>query len=304
MMYDAQGLYVAAVWHDMKPLFNVNRPGAFYWGYDGGDALQLRLQTDMLSTIEAWYCAPTGTPVLYQATAPLTAGQPQWNYSKADLMQHGAREACTRSNGSGVQEIFLPWTVITRDGKARKAGDELRWICNAWWSGVEGNRLPFQVNGRLQPRTDVVTLPMKATRDAMATVVIDDANGVRVRNLLAAATRKRGEVIATWDGLDNEGRVVAPGTYRYKVLTHTGIGWQYRMTFESPGNPPWMNEDGTGSWGGETTSPQGIATYGDQVFIGWPAAEKGGGLLAADLTGQRQWGMIGDPIASHVGTSN
>jgi hypothetical protein len=297
MMYDDQGLYAGLLWHDLRPLFNVNRPDRFAWGYDGGGALQLRLLTDMVSTIEAWYSSTAQRPVLKQAVFP------RWTYAMDDLETRGARQAFTAGPGGYTQEIFLPWRLITKDGQPRHAGDTLRWVTDTWWSGVEGNRLPFVVNARVLPRTEVVALPGKATRKELVTAVIDDANGVRVRNLFACQPRNVGDALGGWDGLDNEGRVAPPGVYHYKLLTHTGIGWNYRMTFENPGNPPWENDSGAGAWGSETSAPQGVATFGDQVFFSWPSAEKGFGLIGADLAGQKQWGVSHSPADSNAGAS-
>lgn len=299
MMYDEMGLYVGLIWHDLKPCYNVNRPDRFPWGYDGGGALQLRLKTDMVSVIEGWYCATVRKAALKQALASPTEG---WKYSMDDLQDKGAKEAFSSTDGGYCQEIFLPWAVITRDGRPLRAGDQFRWMVDAWWSGVEGPRLPFNFNGRILSRAEVVELPWKVERKEFVTVVIDNEKGERVRNLMACSPRGEGDSIGGWDGLDMDGQILPPGRYTCRSLSHTGIGWEYQMSFETPGNPPWFNEDGTGGWGSDRQPAQGVATSGEQVFIGWPAAEKGGGMVAAGLDGQRQWGMIGDFVGGHTGT--
>ena len=302
MMYDAQGLYVGLQWRGATPMYNVNRPDRFAWGYDGGDALQLRLATDLSTTIEAWYCTPLKQAALKRAVWTPDSSGGYWNYSSADLQTQGAQEAFQPVPGGYVQEIFLPWPLITQDGRPRQAGDQLRWECDTFWSGLEGNRLPFVVNARLQPRTEVVSLPGHAERQEFLTAVINGPDGTRVRNLYACSARAAGEALGGWDGRDDQGKIVPAGTYRYQLLSHTGIGWQYRMTFEGPGHPPWANEDGTGSWGAENGPPESVVVAGDQVFLGWPDTEKGDTMIATDLHGQRQWGVLTALTISHVGS--
>ena len=86
-------------------------------------------------------------------------------------------------------------------------------------------------------------------RPQLVTVVIEDANGVVVRNLVAETRLPAGRNRLSWDGYDNgtgvgdDGdlvrRRVAPGAYRARGLTHDGLTLVYEFTVYSGGTPPW-----------------------------------------------------------------
>lgn len=141
-----------------------------------------------------------------------------------------------------------------------------------------------------------VTVPASATR---CTVVIEDAQGRRVRNLVAdidprqhTAGEKEGQRIveARWDGLDDAGALVQPGDYKVRGLTHEGLGAKYEMCFYNPGTPPWATPDGSGAWGADHTGPDAITTDGDWITIGFPFAEGGSGTIGLGPDGLKKWG--------------
>ncbi|MCY3022784.1 MAG: hypothetical protein NTW87_27715 [Planctomycetota bacterium] len=123
------------------------------------------------------------------------------------------------------------------------------------------------------------------------TVAIDDGNGKRVRNLIAALPRKAGKNTEKWDGLDDNGKPVQPGNYTFKLLYHEGIRVNWIMSYNSPGNPSWDTSDGCGAFYGDHTAPQAVAAGGDFVALACPMGEAGKHLIGCDLTGQRLWGL-------------
>ena len=91
----------------------------------------------------------------------------------------------------------------------------------------------------------------------LVTVVIEDAAGQRVRNLVAETQLPAGRNRLSWDGFDDGQRDaggdlirqrVAPGTYRARGLSHDGIKTIYEFTANSGGNPPWPTKEKTGGW--------------------------------------------------------
>ena len=99
--------------------------------------------------------------------------------------------------------------------------------------------------------------------DGEVTLVIDDASGKRVRNLVSQAPFKKGENIAWWDGTDDLGRnqaeaahgiyfippnLVAPGSYTVRGIWHKPLEEHYEFSVYSPGDPPWDTADGSGGW--------------------------------------------------------
>ncbi|MEJ7591928.1 MAG: hypothetical protein WKF77_10290 [Planctomycetaceae bacterium] len=131
------------------------------------------------------------------------------------------------------------------------------------------------------------------------TVAVDDANGVRVRNLLDACevTKLGGKANATepqvlgveWNGLDDYGRSVPDGSYRLRGCSHPGLKCVYEYSFLNPGSPPWEHYKNSG-WGGDHGYPHAIACLRGhnngawRVALGGHTAEGGspGFVLGAD----------------------
>jgi hypothetical protein len=139
-------------------------------------------------------------------------------------------------------------------------------------------------------------IPLDAAR---FTLVIEDQDGKRIRNLAgdfsaeAFEVGKQGQqrrVEVMWDGLDDRGKLVAPGTYKVRGLTHKGLGANYEMCFYNPGTPPWHTADGSGAWGADHCQPEFLARAGDWMVVAWEFAEGGHGIIALDPTGRKRWG--------------
>ncbi len=136
---------------------------------------------------------------------------------------------------------------------------------------------------------------------ANVTVVIEDAQGRRVRNLVADAPREAGRNVETWDGYDDAGEPCAAGEYRWRGLTHGKIESRYAGSFYSPGNPPWRTSErarvwnisatGAGGWLSDHEPPLCVTTGGGDVFIGAAKAEAGCAMIRVDAeTGRKVWG--------------
>ncbi len=146
------------------------------------------------------------------------------------------------------------------------------------------------------------TVPVRVRIPAGAarfTVVIEDDAGRRVRNLAGDFDPQRygveveGETRVCevlWDCLDDNGRLVEPGTYRTRGLTHAGLAAEYEMCFYNPGTPPWRTRDGSGAWGADHGAPLRVAAAGDWVIVSWPFAEGGSGILGVGPDGLKKWG--------------
>ena len=139
------------------------------------------------------------------------------------------------------------------------------------------------------------------------TVVIEDADGKRVRNLVAAARLAAGKNLLSWDGYD-EGetqpdgstvrKLVAPGRYLARGLTSDGLRLIYEFPVNSPGSPPWFTKDRSGAWMADHTSAQGVvmvpAAGGgalgdgrDRLIFSSITAETGDAFMALDLDGKK-----------------
>ena len=148
-------------------------------------------------------------------------------------------------------------------------------------------------NPRLQSTQGPVALDYRMPYDGFATLVIEDAAGRRVRNLIGMAQRAKGKHTDFWDCLDENGRLVSPGTYRFRGLTHSGIVPVYEATYGTPGIPPWDTADGTGAWLSDHCAPRAVAVAGARVILGAERAESGYSLIAVAEDGRKQWGDAG-----------
>ena len=129
-----------------------------------------------------------------------------------------------------------------------------------------------------------IPISFSLPEDGFVTLVIDDSNGKRVRNLVADTAFPKGHHIAYWDGTDDLKRdqdsanhglysipseLVAPGVYQVRGLWHRQVDLKYKLSIYSPGDPPWPTQDASGGWMTNHTPASGA------VFI--PAAKAPGG---------------------------
>ena len=154
----------------------------------------------------------------------------------------------------------------------------------------------------------VLILPVSAvefryvlSEPARVTLVVEDAQGNRVRNLVADAPRAAGECAEAWDGYNDAGEPCPPGDYRWRGLAHGGIESRYLGAFYSPGDPPWRTTSrgivwnisaiGAGGWLSDHEPPLCVAAGGDEVFVGAAMAEAGCSMIRVDArTGRKVWG--------------
>lgn len=262
---------------------------------------------------------------------PFGGGQKLLLKTAGTKLTEGAEMAFRKdADGKGyVQEIKLPWPLLADQwrpapGDAFRCGVELLWGEADWPVHRYADNLDESANSReffwtahnawglvriepkgklklaepswskavtgsdaVGPQVIAYTLP-KAAR---VTIVIDDPNGKRVRNLIAALPRQAGPNRERWDGLDDNGVPVMPGQYRWKGLYHDGIHLNWDMSFASPGNPPWDTSDGRGAFYGDHSAPHAAASAGNFVALACPIGEAGKYLIGCNLDGQRLWGL-------------
>jgi len=109
--------------------------------------------------------------------------------------------------------------------------------------------------------------------DGKRSVVIERADGTRVRNLVSGVPAKAGEAVE-WDGLDDFGKVAPPGTYRWRALAHRGLTVTNVFRFC----------DGPGT---NHSTLMASATDGRLLFFGAPCSEGGYDIEALNPDGTR-----------------
>ncbi len=159
-----------------------------------------------------------------------------------------------------------------------------------------------------------IAVPFRLDQAGHVTLVIEDAAGRRLRNLIADAPYPAGDHIAWWDGLDDLGRdsaaaghglyhvpgsLVPPGTYHVRGLSGPQVTVHYEFSPDDAGEPPWPTADNTGGWGTNHTPPSCAAFVPAErtvlntplVFIGSYIAEGGHGLFWVDTDGRKRGGV-------------
>jgi DNA-binding beta-propeller fold protein YncE len=158
-----------------------------------------------------------------------------------------------------------------------------------------------------------IAIRFKLPEPGFVTLVIEDSEGKRVRNLVSGQLFPAGDNVAWWDGTDDLGRdrdaarhglyhiperPVAPGTYRVRGLFRKQLDLRYEFSIYNAGNPAWSTADTSGGWLTNHTPPRAVAfvpadkTPNGQpmVYIGSAVSEGGAGLAWVNLDGKKLGG--------------
>ncbi|ACD82604.1 sugar-binding protein [Candidatus Methylacidiphilum infernorum] len=144
--------------------------------------------------------------------------------------------------------------------------------------------LPFSTQGQY-------AIHYTLEEDQHISLVIEDGSGKRIRNLIADVPRKKGKNTDFWDGKDDQGNEVPPGTYSVRGLCHRPFHLSYQFAFGNPGNPQWLTPDGKGGWLSNHENPFALTVDDRFVYVAAATAEGACALMALDLEGKKQWGI-------------
>lgn len=165
----------------------------------------------------------------------------------------------------------------------------------------------------LAPTKGLIPVPFRLPEPGFVTLVIEDKDGKRVRNLISETPFPKGDNVAWWDGTDDLGRdidaakhglykipaqLVPPGDYRVRGLWRKNVELFYEFGVYNPGTPPWSTDDHTGAWLANHTPPQAAAflpaakspTGQPLVYLGAYVTEGPDGLAWMDLEGRKLGG--------------
>ena len=150
--------------------------------------------------------------------------------------------------------------------------------------------------------------------DSLVTLVIEQPDGTRVRNLIAETPFSKGENTVYWDGSndllrDREAarhgvhniptQLVEPGKYVVRGLTRKPFELRYEFSVYNEGKPPWPTADNTGGWLTNHTPP-GCALWvpGEQsptgkpmLYLGSYVSEGGHGLAWFEVAEDAKLGL-------------
>ena len=145
LMYDEDNLYVLARWIDQTP---INNPGSTAGDFGfAGDCLQLRLVFDHGTAqqrglhVTAWLGNKNNKHVVDLAYGARFGGP-----KVSDAQTVGAKQAFSKNaDGKGYnQEISFPWELLTKDGRALKAGDKFTVSVEPNFSAGVGGRVTIK----------------------------------------------------------------------------------------------------------------------------------------------------------------
>jgi lysophospholipase L1-like esterase len=197
----------------------------------------------------------------------------------------------------------------TKEGRRVWLGEVMAFSAVADDAAIASLVLPKAV-GEPPPIPVKFTLP----EPGVVTLVIEDKNGNRVRNLVSETPFPAGENTAWWDGSDDllrdqdaahhglyhiPTRPVAPGEYKVRGLWRKPIELHYEFSIYSAGKPAWTTADNTGCWLTTHTPPTSLAAVPGSrtadgqplIFMGASVAEGGHGLQWIREDGQKIGGQ-------------
>ncbi len=166
--------------------------------------------------------------------------------------------------------------------------------------GVLGSGLVLWLPRWISAQTEPTTVRFSLPEAAVVTVVIEDSQGKRVRNLIRAQPLRAGRHAIPWDGLSDQGestknQPLPSGTYRVRGIYHRPLDLRYEFSVYSNGNPPWPTPDNRGHWTADHTPPSAVVYIPEQkqILVASYVAEDGSGLAWLDITGKKIRGQRG-----------
>jgi hypothetical protein len=150
---------------------------------------------------------------------------------------------------------------------------------------------PFDLKehaAQVSDRKRAIVVEFSQPVDGKATIVVEDATGRRVRNLIAGQPIAAGSHQIAWDGLDEQGNVVAAGEYSWRAISHTGLQPDYLFSFANDGTPPWRTGTGTDMWGPDHSVLMAATAGREWTFMGGSCAESGYAIVAVDAAGVKR----------------
>ncbi len=137
--------------------------------------------------------------------------------------------------------------------------------------------------------------------DRDVTIAIENAQGVRVRNLFGQFPRKAGQNTDYWDGLDDNGKPVTAGRYSAIIVDHRPVELKFVNSVYNSATPPWKTETGGASWGSNHGYPTTAATRGEVTIIGFTGTEGTTGILRCDPNGRILWADRNEILDAAIG---
>ncbi len=134
-----------------------------------------------------------------------------------------------------------------------------------------------------------VPITVQVPRREHVSINIFGPHGQVIRELMTGAVHKKGPLTLHWDGRNQWGAPVAPGTYKWGAYFSPGIRAKYMGTVGSSGTPPYSTLYGTGGWGGDHGPCVGEAADKTGIYFVWAGAERLPELIKMNYQYRTQW---------------
>ena len=148
-----------------------------------------------------------------------------------------------------------------------------------------------EYDAQLAEHRQRIAIDLEQPISGKCTVAIDTAQGRRVRNLVSGKPTPAGHIQVEWDGLDDDGRVVAPGDYRWRAISHPGITPHYLFSFYNPGRPPWRDGSPGSIWLSDHGDAIAATAFGDRIYLAAALSESGHTVIQVDPQGVKTAGV-------------
>jgi hypothetical protein len=135
-----------------------------------------------------------------------------------------------------------------------------------------------------------VPLTVQVPADGLkVSVNIFGSKGEVLRELMGGEAHPKGALTVRWDGKDQWGHALQPGSYRWGAYFHKGLKAGFVGSVGASGDFPYQTLDGKGGWGGDHSNPIDVASDASGVYLLWPVAEAGRPIVKLDYQGNILW---------------
>jgi len=90
--------------------------------------------------------------------------------------------------------------------------------------------------------------------------------------------------------MDMWGKPLPAGEYTWKGIVRDPLGIKVRLSVHNSGQPGWLTDDISSSWGGDHGNPTTVCALPDGMLLMWNEGEGGHGVVRTDLNGKKIWG--------------
>ncbi len=147
----------------------------------------------------------------------------------------------------------------------------------------------FAAESQKKPEAVGVPFVVNVPAAMKVSVNIFGPKGEVVRELMGGEMHPKGKLTLRWDGKDQWGQGVKPGSYRWGAYFSDGLKAQYVGGVGKSGSTYYETADGKGGWGGDHSNPIDVSADASGLYFLWPVAEAGRAVVKTDYAGKVLW---------------